>query len=101
MKSAAIYARVVRTQQRAKRMIANQTAALTEFARRNEVDAPKGWIFEDGGYSEATLARPGEIKAVLAYVPDRLNRSFAHQILLIEEFARSGIENYGCDCFSE
>ena len=29
---------------------------------------------------------------VLAYAPDRLSRKYAYQILLIEEFARHGVE---------
>lgn len=29
---------------------------------------------------------------MLIYAPDRLSRRYAHQILLIEEFARAGVE---------
>ena len=61
---------------------------------------PEEWIFEDDGYSGATLERPGlelvrdlaaegQIQVVLAYAPDRLSRKYAYQILLIEELARS------------
>ena len=64
---------------------------------------PKEWAFEDEGYSGATLERPGlervrdlaaegQIQVVLAYSPDRLSRKYAYQILLIEEFARHGVE---------
>ena len=60
-------------------------------------------MFEDEGYSGATLERPGlervrdlaaegQIRVVLAYSPDRLSRKYAYQILLIEEFARHGVE---------
>jgi len=60
-------------------------------------------VFEDEGYSGATLERPGlervrdlaaegQIQVVLAYSPDRLSRKYAYQILLIEEFARHGVE---------
>ena len=38
------------------------------------------------------LAAEGQIQVVLAYSPDRLSRKYAYQILLIEEFARNGIE---------
>ena len=31
-------------------------------------------------------------QVVLAYAPDRLNRRYAYQILLIEELARHGVE---------
>ena len=38
------------------------------------------------------LAAEGLIQAVLIYAPDRLSRRYAHQILLIEELARAGVE---------
>ncbi len=103
MKLAAIYARVSSDRQREEHTIASQTAALIEFAKSHELEVPKEWIFEDEGYSGATLERPGlervrdlaaegQIHAVLAYAPDRLSRKYAYQILLIEELARHGVE---------
>ena len=103
MKMAAIYARVSSEQQREENTIASQTAALIEFAKNRDLEVPKEWVFEDEGYSGATLERPGlervrdlaaegEIQVVLAYAPDRLSRKYAYQILLIEEFARHGAE---------
>src|SRR5487761_298560 len=103
MKLAAIYARVSSDQQREERTIASQTAALIEFAIKHELEVPKEWVFEDEGYSGATLERPGlehmrdlaaegQIQVVLVYAPDRLSRKYAYQILLIEEFARQGVE---------
>ncbi len=103
MRMAAIYARVSSEQQREAHTIASQTAALIEFARTREFEVPKAWVFEDAGYSGATLERPGlervrdlaaegQIQAVLVYAPDRLSRKYAYQILLIEEFARHGVE---------
>ena len=103
MKMAAIYARVSSQQQREEHTIASQTAALIEFARSHELEVPKEWVFEDEGYSGATLERPGlervrdlaaegQIQVVLVYAPDRLSRKYAYQILLIEEFARQGVE---------
>jgi len=103
MKMAAIYARVSSQQQREENTIASQTAALIEFATSHDLEVPKEWVFEDEGYSGATLERPGlervrdlaaegEIQVVLAYAPDRLSRKYAYQILLIEEFARQGVE---------
>src|SRR6266566_916114 len=38
------------------------------------------------------LAAEGQIQVVLAYAPDRMSRKYAYQILLIEEFARHGVE---------
>ena len=103
MRMAAIYARVSSEQQREENTIASQTASLIEFARSHELQAPKEWVFEDQGYSGATLERPGlervrdlaaegQIQVVLAYSPDRLSRKYAYQILLIEEFSRQGVE---------
>jgi site-specific DNA recombinase len=59
--------------------------------------------FLDDGQSGASLIRPalerlrdlaamGAIDAVYVHAPDRLARSYAHQAVLIEEFARAGTE---------
>jgi site-specific DNA recombinase len=103
MRMAAIYARVSSEQQREAHTIASQTAALIELARTLEVEVPKAWIFEDEGYSGATLERPGlehvrdlaaegQIQTVLVYSPDRLSRKYAYQVLIVEELARHGVE---------
>ena len=103
MRMAAIYARVSSEKQREEHTIASQTAALIEFATSHNLEVPKEWVFEDEGYSGATLDRPGlervrdlaaegQIQAVLAYAPDRLSRKYAYQILLMEELARHGVE---------
>ena len=59
MAMAAIYARVSSDQQREENTIASQTAALIEFARSRGFQVPEEWVFEDEGYSGATLERPG------------------------------------------
>jgi site-specific DNA recombinase len=103
MRMAAIYARVSSEQQREAHTIASQTAALIEWARVLDVEVPKAWIFEDDGYSGATLERPGlervrdlaaegQIQILLVHSPDRLSRKYAYQILLLEELARHGVE---------
>ena len=103
MRMAAIYARVSSEQQREAHTITSQTAALIEWARTLDLEVPKPWIFEDDGYSGATLERPGlervrdlaaegQIQTVLVHSPDRLSRKYAYQILLIEELARHGVE---------
>src|SRR3984893_3135339 len=103
MRLAAIYARVSSEQQREEHTIASQTAALIEFAQSRDLEVPKEWVFEDEGFSGAILERPGlervrdlaaegQIQVVLAYAPERLSRKYAYQILLIEEFARHGVE---------
>src|SRR5213082_2077406 len=103
MRMAAIYARVSSEQQREENTIASQTASLIEFAKNHDLEVPKEWVFEDEGYSGATLARPGlervrdlaaegQIDAVLVYSPDRLSRKYAYQVLITEEFARHNVE---------
>jgi site-specific DNA recombinase len=103
MKTAAIYARVSSDKQREENTIASQTAALVAFAREQQFEVPQEWVFEDDGYSGASLIRPGLervrdlaaeglIQAVLVYARDRLSRRYAHQILLIEELVRAGAE---------
>ena len=59
MRMAAIYARVSSDQQREANTIASQTALLIEFAQANDLEVPKEWVFEDDGYSGASLERPG------------------------------------------
>src|ERR1035441_8555481 len=103
MRMAAIYARVSSDQQREANTIASQTSALIEFAQGHDLEVPGEWGFEDEGFSGAVLERPGlervrdlaaegQIQVVLAYSPDRLSRKYAYQILLMEEFARQGVE---------
>ncbi len=103
MKPVAIYARVSSDRQKEEHTIASQTTALTEHAKAQGYTLAPEWIFEDEGYSGAVLARPalerlrdlaaeGQIEAVLVYSPDRLSRKYAYQVLLVEEFARHGVE---------
>ena len=103
MKAAAIYARVSSDRQKEEQTIASQTAALIEHSQQEGYTVPAEWIFQDEGYSGATLIRPGlekvrdlategQIESVLIYSPDRLSRKYAYQVLLVEEFARHGVE---------
>ena len=103
MKAAAIYARVSSDRQKAEQTIASQTASLIEHSQQESYTVPAEWIFQDEGYSGATLIRPGlekirdlaaegQIECVLIYSPDRLSRKYAYQVLLVEEFARHGVE---------
>ena len=102
MKIAAIYARVSSDQQKEEKTIASQTAALVEFAQSEGYSVPAEWIFEDEGYSGASLVRPGlervrdlaaegQIQAVLVLSPDRLSRKYAYLVLLLEELARHAV----------
>jgi site-specific DNA recombinase len=103
MQVAAIYARGSSDKQKEENTIASQTAALIAFAREQGYSVPDEWVFEDEGYSGATLVRPGlervrdlaaegQIQAILVHAPDRLSRKYAYQVLLTEEFARAGVQ---------
>jgi site-specific DNA recombinase len=103
MSTAAIYARVSSARQKEDQTIASQTTALRAAAERSGLKVPPEWIFEDEGYSGATLIRPAlerlrdlaaqvPIDVLLCYSPDRLARRYAYQALLIDEFARVGTE---------
>src|ERR1700675_2536992 len=102
-KPAAIYARVSSDREKESHTIGSQTSALVEYAQTHGYAVPSEWVFQDEGYSGASLVRPGlealrdlaaqgHIEAVLAHSPDRLSRKYAYQILLAEEFNRRGVE---------
>src|SRR6516165_7708221 len=59
MKTAAIYARVSSDKQKEENTIASQTAALVAFAAEQGYAVPPEWVFQDEGYSGASLIRPG------------------------------------------
>src|SRR6266550_4683443 len=80
-KPAAIYTRVSSDRQKEDHTIASQTAALIEYSQTQGYTVPPEWIFQDEGYSGATLVRPGlealrdlsaegQIAAVLVYSPE-------------------------------
>ncbi len=103
MKVAAIYARVSSDRQKEQHTVGSQTAALLDYAKREGYSVPSAWIFEDEGYSGASLVRPGlerlrdlaaegQVEAALVHSPDRLSRKYAYQVLLTEEFVRHGVE---------
>jgi site-specific DNA recombinase len=103
MRTAAIYARVSSDRQKQEQTIASQRAALLEYAEAHGYTIPSEWIFQDEGYSGSVLVRPslerlrdlaceGSIEAILVHSPDRLSRKYAYQVVLMEEFARQGVE---------
>ena len=78
--AAAIYTRVSSDRQKESDTIASQTAALVEYAKAHGYAVPPEWIFQDEGYSGASLVRPGlealrdlaaqgQITTVLIYSP--------------------------------
>ena len=100
---AALYARVSSEQQAAAHTIESQLAALTERARSDGTPVPVERQFVDEGFSGATLVRPaldrlrdltatGVINRIYVHSPDRLARNYAYQVLLIDEWRRTGVE---------
>ncbi len=103
MKTAAIYTRVSSDLQKENKTIESQVESLLNFADQKEYVVPEEYIFRDEGYSGAILVRPGlekvrdlsaegQIRAVLVYCPDRLSRSYAYQVVLLDEFASCGTD---------
>jgi site-specific DNA recombinase len=99
----AIYARVSSEQQAQHGTIESQLAAIQEFAAAQKFNVEPDLIFADNGVSGTTLARPkldalrdkaaaGEIDRILVLNPDRLARKYAHQLMLVEEFKKLGVE---------
>lgn len=103
MIQAALYARVSSTRQKQHETIDSQLACLRDHARQRGWEIPGEWVFTDDGWSGATLVRPALerlrdlaaqhlVERVLCLSPDRLARSYAHQVLLVEELTRCGTE---------
>ena len=100
---AAIYARVSSERQRQDETIQSQTVELRELAAERGLLLAEDLVFEDEGFSGASLTRPalerlrdraaeGAFEVLLCHAPDRLARRYAYQVLLLEEFARVGVE---------
>jgi site-specific DNA recombinase len=100
---AAIYARVSSERQRQDETIQSQTVGLRELAAARGLLVPEDLVFEDEGFSGATLIRPalerlrdraaeGRFEVLLCHAPDRLARRYAYQVLLLEELHRAGVE---------
>jgi len=100
---AAIYARVSSERQRQEETIHSQTVGLRELAAARGLLLAEDLVFEDEGFSGASLQRPalerlrdraaeGAFEVLLCHAPDRLARRYAYQVLLLEELARSGVE---------
>ncbi|MGO9754185.1 MAG: recombinase family protein [Solirubrobacteraceae bacterium] len=103
MRVAAIYARVSSERQRQAETIQSQLVALRELAAGRGLLVTDDFVFEDDGFSGATLIRPalerlrdraaeGAFEVLLCHAPDRLARRYAYQVLLLEELTRAGVE---------
>ena len=97
----AIYARVSSDQQAVRHPIDGQLGELRARAPGDGHRVRDDMLFVDNGHSGASLVRPAlerlrdvaslsALDVVYVHAPDRLARSYAHQVLLLEEFARAG-----------
>jgi len=98
----ALYARVSSEQQAEAQTIASQGAALRARVAAEGLTVPDALQFLDAGYSGATLVRPAleRLRDVVAaravdrlsvHSPDRLARTYAYQVLLVDAFRRAGV----------
>jgi len=99
----ALYARVSSDQQAEHHTIDSQLAELTARVAQDGHGVREDLRFIDNGHSGASLVRPAlerlrdlvalsAIDLVYVHAPDRLARSYAHQVLLIEEFTQAGTQ---------
>lgn len=103
IKKAAIYARVSSKKQKEGDTIDSQVEALFNYANQKGYQIPESWIFLDNGVSGGTLQRSAlddlrdiirsePVNVLLIYAPDRLSRKYSHQLILLEEFRKNGVE---------
>jgi site-specific DNA recombinase len=99
----ALYARVSSQRQAESLTIASQVAAVRERIADDGDRVDEDMCFLDEGISGSTLVRPalerlrdlawaGGVDRLYVHSPDRLARKYAYQVLLLEEFAKGGIE---------
>ncbi len=98
----AVYPRVSTTRQQQTHSAEQQWERLQAYlATQPDWHLAPEHLYRDEGYSGATLTRPGlsrlrehaalaAFERVLITAPDRLARSYVHQVLLIDELARQG-----------
>src|SRR5262247_4339652 len=95
----ALYARVSTPNQQQEGTIMSQVHSLHRYIRQHGWSLLPEHEYIDEGISGARLDRPaldrlrnsaqrGEFDAVVVLAPDRLARNYAHQWLLVEEFAK-------------
>ena len=99
----AAYARVPATRQAQAQGIEQQLDRLRVAAAERGWELEDQHVYRDDGYSGARIGRPGldrlrdhaalaELDIVLVTAPDRLARSYVHQVLLIDELAARGCQ---------
>lgn len=99
----AIYARVSSEHQAQAHTIDSQVAALRDRVTGDGFELGQQVEFIDDGYSGSTMVRPalerlrdvvsaGGVDRLYVHSPDRLARDYAYQVVLVDEFRRSGVE---------
>lgn len=95
--------RVSSDQQAQTHTIDSQVAGLRDRVRDEGFDLSEEMEFLDDGYSGTILVRPalerlrdvvaaGALDRLYVHSPDRLARNHAYQVVLVDEFRRSGVE---------
>ncbi len=103
MTTAALYARVSSEKQVQSDTIQSQIDALKARIIADGLFLLEEYQFIDNGYSGSNLIRPaleksrdqvaaGTIDKIYIHSPDRLSRKYTYQMILIEEFEKSGVE---------
>ena len=98
-----LYARVSSEQQAQAKTIASQLADLRERIRADGIAWEQVLSFVDQGYSGATLVRPalerlrdvaaaGGLDRLYIHCPDRLARTYTHQVVVLDELGHAGVE---------
>lgn len=101
--SVALYARVSSQRQADEATIRSQVAALQQRIAQDGLTVDEERCFRDEGYSGTALLRPalermrdlvhcGGVDRLYVHSPDRLARHYGHQVFLLEEFERHGVQ---------
>jgi site-specific DNA recombinase len=101
--SVALYARVSSQRQADEMTIRSQMVALRQRIAQDALVLDEERSFQDDGYSGSVLLRPalerlrdlihcGGVDRLYVHSPDRLARNYVHQMVLLEEFARHGVQ---------
>lgn len=105
---AALYARVSTEMQEKEQSIQSQLSAITQYAGLHQFHTTPALTYLDDGHSGSQLDRPaldtlrdhareGRFDAVVILCPDRLARKYAYQVLLLDEFKRTGVAVHFCE----
>ncbi|UVW83398.1 recombinase family protein [Wolbachia endosymbiont of Aedes albopictus] len=103
MTTVALYARVSSKKQEKNNTIESQIAELKSRIAEDKHELLDEYEFKDNGFSGWNLERKGldalrdkvaedEIDKIYIHSPDRLSRKSAHQMVLLDEFEKAGIE---------